>query len=104
MKRIETKEERIADAIYDGIQRTSGNEGHFNVEVEDGDITIQVDGRFEIDGYTEDDYLNGTGGYVVTSVYVYIEDATEFDQDGNEIIPDTDYNKVQRLVEYRIAA
>ena len=103
MKREETREDRIADAIYDAIRRVGENEGRFDIEVEDGDITIQVEGRFEQDGYVEDDYFNGTGGYVATHVLVYIEDVTEFDQECNEIVPVTDYDKVCSLVEHRIA-
>ena len=103
MKRAKTREERIAAEIYDAISRTGENDGEFDVEVEDGDITIQVKGSFEQDGYSEDDYFNGTGAYIITHAYVYIEDVTEIDQDGNETMTDTDFDEVCNITEYLMA-
>lgn len=50
--------ETIANAIYNAID---SNNGTFSVEVEVNNTLVVVDGSFEIDGYCEDDYFNGTG-------------------------------------------
>lgn len=49
-------------------------------------IVAEVTGSYEIDGYTEDDYFNGTGAFVVTSVSVVVEalEVFTYDEDGNE--------------------
>ena len=62
--------ETIANAIVENIE---GNEGTFSVEVEVNNALVVVDGSFEIDGYCEDDYFNGTGAWVTTYVSVCID-------------------------------
>ena len=102
MKELETK---LAEAIYDAIRAKGESEGNFNVEVEDGDLSINVDGFFETDGYCENDYFNGTGAYVNTRAYVSISDVNIYDQEkGEESDADIDFAKVERLVEEDIAA
>ena len=46
--------ETIANAIVENIE---GNEGTFSVEIEANNTLVVVDGSFEIDGYSEDDYF-----------------------------------------------
>ncbi|CDB12118.1 unknown [Bacteroides sp. CAG:633] len=92
--------ETIANAIVENIE---GNEGTFSVEVEVNNTLVVVDGRFEIDGYCEDDYFNGTGAWVTTYVSVYIDGIEAYDEDGNEVDVDCDLTEIERSVE-RLAA
>ena len=92
--------ETIANAIYNAID---SNNGTFSVEVEVKNTLVVVDGSFEIDGYCEDDYFNGTGAWVTTYVSVCIDSVEAYDEDGNEIDVDCDLAEIERSVE-RLAA
>lgn len=92
--------ETIANAIVESIE---GNEGTFSVEVEANNTLVVVDGSFEIDGYCEDDYFNGTGAWVTTYVSVCIDSVEAYDEDGNEVDVDCDLTEIERSVE-RLAA
>lgn len=69
--------ETIANAIVESIE---GNNGTFSVEVEINNTLVVVDGSFEIDGYPEDDYFNGTGAWITTYVSVYIDSVEAYDE------------------------
>lgn len=92
--------ETIANAVYNAID---SNNGTFSVEVEVNNTLVVVDGRFEIDGYCEDDYFNGTGAWVTTYVSVCIDSVEAYDEDGNEVDVDCDLTEIERNVE-RLAA
>lgn len=92
--------ETIANAIVESIE---GNNDTFSVEVEANDTLLVVDGSFEIDGYCEDDYFNGTGTWVTTYVSVCIDNIEAYDEDGNEIDVDCDIAEIERSVERLIA-
>lgn len=98
--------ETIATAIVAEIE---SNNGTFSIEVEiDANTVAEVTGSYEIDGYTEDDYFNGTGAFVVTSVSVVVEalEVFTYDEDGeqveNTISPDI--AKIERYAEKEPAA
>lgn len=92
--------ETIANAIYNAID---SNNSTFSFEVEVNNTLVVVDGSFEIDGYQEDDYFNGTGAWVTTYVSVCIDSVEAYDEDGNEIDVDCDLTEIERSVE-RLAA
>lgn len=92
--------ETIANAIYNAID---SNNGTFSVEVEVSNTLIVVNGSFEIDGYCEDDYFNGTGAWVTTYVSVYIDGIEAYDEDGNEVDVDCDLTEIERSVERLVA-
>lgn len=92
--------ETIANAIVENIE---GNNGTFSVEVEVNNTLVVVDGSFEIDGYCEDDYFNGTGAWVTTYVSVCIDNVEAYGADGNEVYVDCDLTEIERSVE-RLAA
>lgn len=92
--------ETIANAIVENIE---GCNGTFSVEVEFDNTLVEVSGSFEIDGYQEDDYFNGTGAWVTTYVSVCIDSVEAYDEDGNEIDVDCDLAEIERSVE-RLAA
>ncbi len=92
--------ETIANAIYNAID---SNNGTFSVEVEVNNALVVVDGSFEIDGYCEDDYFNGTGAWITTYVSVCIDSVEAYDENGNEIDVDCDLTEIERSIE-RLAA
>ena len=92
--------ETIANAVYNAID---SNNGAFSVEVEVNNTLVVVDGSFEIDGYCEDGYFNGTGAWVTTYVAVRIDNVEAYDEDGNEVDVDCDLTEIERSVE-RLAA
>lgn len=101
-----TINETIATAIVAEIE---SNNGTFSIEVEiDANTVAEVTGSYEIDGYTEDDYFNGTGAFVVTSVSVVVEalEVFTYDEDGeqveNTISPDI--SEIERYAEKELAA
>lgn len=93
--------ETIANAIYNAID---SNNGTFSVEVEVNNTLVVVDGSFEIDGYCEDDYFNGTGAWVTTYVSVCIDSVEAYDEDGNEIDVDCDLAEIERYAENELVA
>lgn len=86
-------EEKVANAILDECQ--NGRDGSFTVEIECGDVFVTAEVYCHVDGYTEDDYYNGTGAYVVTDINVGIDDLEvhTYTDDGeekpNDIVLDT---------------
>lgn len=92
--------ETIANAVYNAID---SNNGTFSVEVEVNDTLLVVDGSFEIEGYCEDDYFNGTGAWVTTYVSVCINGIEACDEDGNEVDVDCDLTEIERSVERLVA-
>ena len=93
--------ETIANAIVENIE---GNEGTFSVEIEANNTLVVVDGSFEIDGYSEDDYFNGTGAWVTTYVSVYIDSVEAYDEDGNEVEVICNLTEIKRYAENELAA
>ena len=93
--------ETIANAIVESIEGTNGT---FSVEVEVNDTLVVVDGSFEIDGYCEDDYFNGTGAWVTTYVAVRIGNVEAYDEDGNDVEVTCDLTEIERYAEHELAA
>lgn len=93
--------ETIANAIYNAID---SNNGTFSVEVEVNNTLVVVDGSFEIDGYCEDDYLNGTGAWVTTYISVCINSVEAYDEDGNEVEVTCDLTEIERYAENELVA
>lgn len=93
--------ETIANAIVENIE---GNNGTFSVEVEVNNILVVVDGSFEVDGYCENDYFNGTGAWVTTYVAVNIDSVEAYDEDGEVIKITCDLSKIERYAENELAA
>lgn len=93
--------ETIANAVYNAID---SNNGTFSVEVEVNNALVVVDGSFEIDGYSEDDYFNGTGAWVTTYVSVCIDSVEAYDEDGNEVEVICNLTEIERYAENELAA
>lgn len=98
--------ETIAHAIVAEIE--SGN-GMYSIEVEiDANTVVEVSGSYEIDGYTENDYFNGTGAFVTTYVSVIVEalDVFTYNEDGEQVanIITPDIADIERHAETELAA
>lgn len=53
---------------------------------------------FKIEGYREDDYFNGTGGFVETSRDFRVYDVECVDEDSNDAYTDFDEHKLESYV------
>lgn len=91
----------IADAIANSVD---DSEGKFSVEVEVDGIIISAEGSYEVDGYREDDYYNGTGAYIVTKAEVEIDDIQAYDEDGNKADVPCEWYEIERMAEDRLSA
>lgn len=94
--------ETIASAIVENIE---GCDGTFSVEIETANgVMIYADGSFEIDGYCEDDYFNGTGAWVTTYARVWIDTVEAYDENGEAVEVDCDTCEIERYAERELAA
>lgn len=75
-------EQRLASAISCSATDYAG---HFSVDIDVEGVNLTASGEYSIDGYTEDDYYNGTGAYIVRSASVNITDAHAYTEEGEEI-------------------
>lgn len=53
-------------ALLERLDRIRFEEGRFGFTLDFEDLSITAIGEIELDGYCEDDYYNGTGGWVET--------------------------------------
>ena len=98
---MQTINELIASEIAASVE---GYEGKFAVEVEiDANTVVEVSGWYEIAGYCEDDYFNGTGAWVTTYVRVSVEacEVHAYDDEGEEVPNDItpDIEEIERYAE-----
>lgn len=98
---MKTISETIAKAIVESIE---SNNGCFSIEVEVNNSTVYVDGSFEIDGYFEDDYFNGTGAWVNTYVSVCIESVEAINEEGETVEFTCNIAEIERMTKDQIAA
>lgn len=101
MKELEKK---AAEAIFEAIANGGDNEGEYSAEVEDGDNIVCFNGVYGIDGYYENDYVDGTGAWVTTSATVCIVNAIAYNEEGDPVDVDCDLSEIERLTEKEIAA
>ena len=59
-----------------------------SIEYTKGNETIFIDYTYTEDGYFEDDYFNGTGGFVVTTRFLSVEDVCSINEDGEDTAND----------------
>lgn len=72
--------------------------GKGSIEFEKENETLFFDYSYEIEGYVEDDYFNGTGAFVETSSSLYIEGVESFNEDGEETSNDFSESELERMV------
>ena len=93
--------EKISDEI---VSKIDDNNGTFSIEVEVNNMVVFINGCFEIDGYCERDYNNGTGAWVFTGVAVNIESINAYNKNGEAVDFDCDLSDIERCVKTRLAA
>ena len=89
MRRIELTEEQ-REEIKSALQDVHDESGNFCIEVDLEDYVATVSGWVELDGYTEDDYFNGTGAWIETHRVASVHNITLTDEDGKEYAVDRD--------------
>ena len=73
-------------------------EGKGSVEFEKDNENLFFDYSYEIEGYVEDDYFNGTGAFVETSSSLYIENVESVNEDGDETTNDFCESELEKFV------
>lgn len=77
------------------------NAGVVTVSIDIGADNFCVSCETETEGYCEDDYFNGTGGWITEDAYCRVTDYGQsvcVDED-TEVAVDFDINKFERMVE-----
>lgn len=73
-------------------------EGKGLVEFEKENEILCFDYSYEIEGYVEDDYFNGTGAFIETSSLLYIENVESVNEDGDETTNDFCESELEKFV------
>lgn len=73
-------------------------EGKGSVEFEKENEILCFDYSYEIEGYVEDDYFNGTGAFIETSSLLYIENVESVNEDGDETTNDFCESELEKFV------
>ncbi len=73
-------------------------EGKGLVEFEKENEILCFDYSYEIEGYVEDDYFNGTGAFIETSSSLYIENVESVNEDGDETTNDFCESELEKFV------
>lgn len=73
-------------------------EGKGSVEFEKDNEILFFDYSYEIEGYVEDDYFNGTGAFIETSSSLYIENVESVNEDGDETTNDFCESELEKFV------
>lgn len=58
--------------------------GNGSIEFEKGNEILVIDYSYDVEGYVEDDYYNGTGAFIETDSSLCIENVESFNEDGEE--------------------
>ena len=72
--------------------------GEGSIEFEKENETLFFDYSYDVDGYVEDDYFNGTGAFVETSSSLNIENVESFNKDGDETTNNFCESELERMV------
>ena len=72
--------------------------GKGSIEFEKENETLFVDYSYDVDGYVEDDYFNGTGAFVETSSSLYIEGVESFNEDGEETSNNFNESELEKMI------
>ena len=74
------------------------NENGSTIEYEKDGLFLCFDYTYTIEGYRENVYFNGTGGFVETSRNLEIYNVGAYDEYSNEVDTDFDENKLESYV------
>nr|DAP27671.1 MAG TPA: hypothetical protein [Caudoviricetes sp.] len=73
-------------------------EGKGSVEFEKDNEILFFDYSYEIEGYVEDDYFNGTGAFVKTSSSLCIEGVESFNEDGEQTSNNFNESELEKMI------
>lgn len=73
--------------------------GRGSIEYKKGSETIYFDYSYDVDGYIEDDYINGTGAFIRTSSSLCIENVESYNDKGYETTNDFCESELEKIVE-----
>ncbi len=73
-------------------------EGKGSVEFEKENEILFFDYSYEIEGYVEDDYFNGTGAFVETSHSLCIENVESYNEDGDETSNNFNESELDKMI------
>lgn len=73
-------------------------EGKGSVEFEKENEILFFDYSYEIEGYVEDDYFNGTGAFIRTSSSLYIENVESYNVDGEETSNNFNESELDKMI------
>lgn len=80
------KDINIQEIVETVAEWCCDSEGSFNKEIKlDNNIIVSISGEYSIEQYQDNDYFNGTGGWVVTNATVDIDSIEFYDIEGNEL-------------------
>lgn len=88
---------QISQADYLNISKQI-NENGSTIEYEKDGLFLCFDYAYTIEGYRENDYFNGTGGFVETSRNLEIYNVGAYDEYSIEVDTDFDENKLESYV------
>ena len=74
------------------------NENGSTIEYEKDGLFLYFDYTYTIEGYRENDYFNGTGGFVETSRNLEIYNVGAYDEYSNEVDTDFDQDELASYV------
>ena len=73
-------------------------EGGKYIDFEKDGETLSIEYSYDVDGYVEDDYYNGTGAFVKTSVDFSIDSVECYNEDGEDTESNFDEDTLYRMV------
>ena len=77
---------------------TQISENSSTIEYEKDGLFLYFDYTYTIEGYRENDYFNGTGGFVETSRNLEIYNVGAYDEYSNEVDTDFDQDELASYV------
>lgn len=94
---------KLTDKDYEAMAELM-EDGDSCIEYKKNGETLYIDYNIDTDGYTEDDYFDGTGAYVCTYANCRINEYTCEDADGETVACNLDENKLKTICEDYILA
>lgn len=72
--------------------------GNGSIEYEKENEILCFDYSYDVDGYVENDYFNGTGAFVETSSSLYIENVESVNEDGEETSNNFNESELEKMI------
>lgn len=72
--------------------------GNGSIEYEKENEILCFDYSYDVDGYVEDDYFNGTGAFVETSSSLCIEGVESFNEDGEQTSNNFNESELEKMI------